>query len=1184
MEIKFTNVLFDSKKNLLKTIMRLFFLLFCVFSFGFTPSNGFSQNAKIKIKSDLNLTVDEVFNLIRQQTDYTFVYSSDLFNKSSKITLKEGKISTSKLLSKSLENLNYTYLFLDNKTIVLTKKVVKAELAGIEKIEAIQQSISGIVTDVNKNPLPGVNVLVGKKGSTIVKGVVTDFEGKYTIEGAEGEMVTFSYMGFTTKEYVISNQTVINVVLEEATGKLEEVVLVGYGSQKREEVSSAISSVEAKDLTRNIVGETSFDAALGGLMKGVNVSQGSGQLGSGVDINIRGITSPFAGADNNPLFVIDGVPFRTNINSFGNNDNTSNINAGNPLESINPNDIESIDVLKDAAATAIYGSRGANGVIIVNTKRGEKGEKMSIAVNLSTTFAKPIKNNDYLSTDQWKSFNDEFFTYSTQATNESPYMDLFFLSEYSYMANLPIDWWTYTIGYEGPNEDYYGTENTNWADEVFRDPAITNQVNVSVLGGSEKTNYSLSAGYTDQEGLILEEEYKKYNFNVSLDSQVNKILKVGATVNIGYSNLNSGYRSLNGDFGNELQARPDIASRDENGDFTRVESVEYGYFPLSEPNPLALMTGSTYQTKGFSLLGNTYAEFEVIEDLKIKADVNVARFNTDEYSFRPVSVVGIISDLYGDTRSTLTTTDVVNTNVVSNLTANYTKSIDKHNFSGLIGFAWDRNYSDRKFFQLEGFPDDEILTNITSGEEVTNKAGSSYETGLNSAFGRITYSYNDKYFATANLRSDRSIKFGPENQRAFFPSLALSWNISNEPFLQKNTINSLRLRASIGKTGSNNVGDFAYLQFFTPGRNNDANYGGNQAIGLNGILPNEGIKWETTNEMNIGLNFGLFNNRLYGSFDFYHRKTTDALMPSPFPLETGAEYYTANFADLTNKGIEFDIGGDIILTKDWRWSASFNIAQNKSTLDKFNQDGISPFLIDRYEIGREVNLIKGYRVEKIFQDQTELDELNAGSPTGFYQELATGLGDYKYVDLNDDGRITSADREYLGSAQPDFFGGFNTEVKYKGFYLSAYFNYSVGGESLWARYGNKFLYVPNKNTYSMFYENTWTPERTDAEYPRFVINDPNYNSRISNKTVYDTSFLRLKTLQFGYQFPKSIVEKMSATDLSLFVTGSNLWTLSNFPGLNPEAQGDGFASVTSTDNNDPYPVAKTWSVSLNVKF
>ncbi|TEW76725.1 TonB-dependent receptor [Gramella jeungdoensis] len=1185
MEFKFTNVLFYSKKNLFKTIMRLSIFLFCAFTFGFTPNSSFSQNAQINIKSDLNLTVDEVFNLIRQQTDYTFVYSTDLFKNASKIELKKGSINTSKLLNKSLDNLNLTYLFLDNKTIVLTKKAVKTAAAGVEELEEIQQKITGTVTDSSNHPLPGVNVLVGKKGNNIVKGVVTDFEGKYTIEGAKGEIIRFSYMGFATQEFVIQNQTIVNVILKEATGKLNEVVLVGYGSQKREEVSSAISSVKAKELTQNIVGVTSFDNALSGLIKGVNISQSTGELGSGVDINIRGITSPFAGADNNPLFVIDGVPVQTNPNIFGSNDNTSYVNTANPLQSINPSDIESIDVLKDAAATAIYGSRGANGVIIVNTKRGTKGEKMSIAVNTSTTFARPIKTHDYLSTDQWKSFNDEFFKYSAQAANENPYIDLFFLSDYSYMANLPIDWWTYTIGYEGPNEDYYGTENTTWADVVFRDPAITNQYNVSVLGGTDKTNYSLSAGYTDQEGLILEENYKQYSFKLGLDSQINKIVKVGATANIGVSNIKSGYRSLNGDLGNELSARPDIAPRDENGDFTRVKSVEYGFFETLQPNPLALMTGSINETKGFTLLGNTYAEFEVVKNLKIKSDVNVALFATDDYSFRPVSIVGTISDLYGETRSSLSTSNVVTTNVVSNLTANYTASINEHDFSVLIGAAWDRNYSDRETFRLEGFPDDEVLTNVTSGELVTSKAGTKYESGLNSLFSRLTYSYDDKYFATANLRTDRSIKFGPENQRAFFPSLALSWKVSNESFLQNNTtLNSLRLRASIGKTGSNNVGDFAYLQFFAPGINSDANYGGNQAIGLTGVLPNEAIKWETTNEMNVGLNFGLFNNRIRGSLDYYNRKTTDALMPSPFPFETGADTYTANFADLTNKGFELDLGGDIIRTDELQWAANFNISQNKNTLDKFNQNGISSFLIDRYEIGREVNIIKGYVVEKIFQDQTELDNLNAGSSTGFYQEYGTGLGDYKYKDLNNDGRITSADREYLGSSQPDVFGGFNTEVNYKGFSLGAYFNYSLGGESLWASYGNKLSYSPNINTYSMFYENTWTPERIDAEYPRFIITDPNFNSRISNKTVYDTSFLRLKTLQFGYQFPQQIIEKFSATGLSIFVTGSNLWTLTDFPGLNPDSKDGGFASVTSTDNRDPYPVAKTWSLGVNLKF
>ena len=334
----------------------------------------------------------------------------------------------------------------------------------------------------------------------------------------------------------------------------------------------------------------------------------------------------------------------------------------------------------------------------------------------------------------------------------------------------------------------------------------------------------------------------------------------------------------------------------------------------------------------------------------------------------------------------------------------------------------------------------------------------------------------------------------------------------------------------------------------------------------------------------IELNFALLNSRLRGSIDWYDRKTEGALMPTPYALETGALEYTSNFADLSNTGFEFDIEGDIIDRSDLKWTAGLNFAKNKNTLDKFNEDGISPFLLDYYEVGREVNIIKGYQVEKIFQDQSEIDALNASAPDGTYQRPGTGPGDFKYKDLDGDGHITPDDREYLGSAQPDFFGGFSSQLTYKNFSLGAYFNYSVGGESRWSGFGNKFFYSPNNNTYAMFYENVWTPERTDAKYPRFVIRDPNNNRRTSSESVYDTSFLRLKTLQLGYSFPNELIGSLGLTSASLFVSGSNLWTLSDFPGINPEARVGGFASAGSLENRDPYPVAKTWSVGINVKF
>jgi len=1145
-------------------------MLFFTTVFSATPLEVFSQNAKIVVEANKTISVDQVFEMIKSQTEYTFMYPEDLFKNAPKVSLKKGKIKTSSLLEMILSKGRYQIAFDNNNAILIT---------DISK-SAQQYNLYGRVTDKDGTPLPGVTVV----NNTTIRGVATDFNGDYNITAKSGDNITFSYMGFATQKFVISDQTKLDVKMLEEEAQLEEVVLIGYGTQKASEISSAISSVKEADINQNLIGVTSFDKALSGLIKGVRVTETSGEMGAAADINIRGITSPFNGADNNPLFVIDGVPFQTNSNYSG-TDNTQFANIENPLQSINPRDIESVDVLKDAAATAIYGSRGANGVIIVKTKRGNRNENMQVSFTATTSIGKPIKTIDFLTTDQWKDFNDEFFTNSAIVANRNPAVSVFSLNNFSYMADLEIDFgvYPYQISYNGPNPDYYGSANTKWADEVYRDPAVTQQYNLSVLGGSKNTNYSISGGYTDQEGLLHNENYKKYNFRVGIDSDIKDFLRVGVTANIGYSKMNTGYNTGNGDLNTLLNARPDIEAIDEDGNFTTVDSKFFGA-DYKEPNPLAKLTGNDIENKGFNVLGNAYVEADIVKNVKVKGDVNIARFASDGYSFAPASILGIQNIYYGDPISTLTTSNVVNTTVESNLTANYENTFGKHAINVLGGFTWQKNSTDREYFGFSGFPDDEILTNITSAANVTSHNGTRIESGLNSIIGRLTYNYDSKYYATVNVRRDRSVKFGPENQVAFFPSLAVSWNMTNEDFMDNSIFNSLRLRASIGETGSNNVGDFSYLQFFAPGTYGGANYGGNPAIGLTGVLPNPGIKWETTNEINFGLNYALLKNRLSGSIDVYNRKTTDALMATPFSLETGASQYTSNFADLTNKGFEIDLYGEIIKNENLTWSAGLNLSKNTNTLDKFNEVGINSLLLDYYEVGREVNIIKGYVVEKIFNDQTELDALNTGAPDGIYQRAGTELGDYMYKDLDGDGEITSEDREYLGSAQADFFGGFNTQVRYKGFSLQAYFNYSVGGETTRGSFANRFFYNPNMNTNAEFYQNTWTPERTNAEFPRFVIRDPNNNRRVSDRMVYDTSYLRLKTLQFAYDFSKDVIRTIGLTDLSLFVTGSNLFTATSFPGINPEATNGGFASTGSSVNRDPYPIAKAWSLGINVKF
>ena len=1161
MEIKLTNVLFFFRKKSLKIFMRTFLFLFCATVFSLTPNNGISQNAKISIEADKIVTVDEVFDLIMDQTEYIFIYQVEMFKDFPKVQLKKGVIRAKKLLQKSLSGRDFNFDFSNDNTIIIKEK------------NQIQQTVTGKVTDINNIPLPGVTVII----KDTAKGVTTDFDGNYTITAAIGDVLIFSFLGKQTVEAEITNNTTIDVVLQDDLEALEEVVLVGYGQQKRSEVSSAISSVTSEDISLNAAANTSFDRALEGLVTGLKITSVSGEPGAGVDINIRGIVSPFAGGDNNPLFVIDGVPFNTNP-SFTFRDFTAFADSPNPLLALNPNDIESIDVLKDAGATAIYGSRGANGVIIVKTKRGKRNKKMQVSLNLTSTFAKPIGTLDYLNTADYKTFQDELLRNSIEFTNVN---SNYFLNvnDVAYTANFVVDPVTNVVTYNGLNESYFGNADVNWADEIYRSVALTQKYDINVAGGSEKTNYLFGLNFSDQDGLIIEEKFKQYNFKVAIDSDINETFKIGTSVNFGYLDSKSSQDSFFARQTNSnLGERPDFPVRDENGEIARLPNM-FNFVPGMTASPLAQATFTSLDAQTKTLIGNIYVEANVFKNFKLRYDFSASQFIRDSYYFLPTvsqsEPAGRVNQAIG------ILTNTTNSNVISNLTANYNTTINKHSIGALAGLAYDRSDSSREYLNGDTFPDDFILTTLSSAANLTTHDVAETETGLNSIFGRISYNYGNKYFLTLNLRTDNSIKFGPNNRRAFFPSAAASWNIARENFLaDSNTINNLRLRASVGRTGSTNIGDFAYQQFF----GSTGTYVGVPAVGALDELANIDVKWETTDEVNIGLDFGLFNNRLRGSVDVYNKKTTGALSGFVFPLETGATTFVTNFADLTNKGFEIEIGGDPIKTKDFTWSTNLMIAQNRNTLDKFSQDGIDPSTIDFYEVGEPVNVIRGYVVESIFQNQAEIDALNAAAPDGFYQETATGAGDFRYADLNGDGEITLEDRKILGNAQQDYFGSFNTSLRYKNFQLSALFNFAKGGE---AELRTDFLDnrgFEDQNTTRRYFNNRWTPTNTDALYPRAILDDPNRNVRSSDRLVYDTSYIRLRSLQLGYTLPNRILNHIGVSQASLFISGSNLWTDTDFPGIDPGSRSGGLTSNSSVQNNDPYPIAKSWSLGVNVKF
>ena len=1162
MKINFTNVFFRLRKKIPINIMRIFILLFCISAFSITPEKAFSQSAIVKIDANKKVSADDVFDLIMKQTVYKFIYQEGIFDSLPMVDLNKGTITTKNLLEKTLSRGNFDFEFNSNNTIIIKTKPVA--------ITVIQDRIiTGLIKDKTGLPMAGATIIV--EGTS--RGVVANFDGIFKITLSEGENVlVFSSLGYKTERVIVGDQSIVNVILTEDLEQLNEIVLIGYGEQKRENVTGAVSSVKTADIVQSSTGTVGFDRALGGLVKGVNVSQSSGRPGSPVNISIRGITSPLSGVGklNQPLYVIDGVPF-----------NTDGLLGANPLLTLNPNDIESFDILKDAAATSIYGSRGANGVIIIQTKKGKRNQETTVNLSYSTTIAQPINTVKVLNAAQYKQFYNTLINNSVNAMNAGQ-IDPFFAFDLDNIGQVELDFNTFEVNYTGLRDSYFGKADTNWSDLVYRNLAVTNQSNVSVNGGSEKSNYSFRLGYVDQEGLTVKDGIKQYTIGLSLDTDISKKIKVGGTVNLSHVDNKSGEDDLLGQYtinSSIARARPDLPAYNEDGQLLGQPDFAYGFETL-EPNPLMRLQNKT-NNKSYNFIGNTFIEIEPLKKLKIKADVNTAVFYTDNSTFVPK--ITQTDFVFFSNQSFLSESNGLVSNITTNLTANYDLKISDNHFNFLIGSAWDRtNFSSKNHFYT-GFPDDDVLINGTSAQSVGAYSSNRLKTGLNSVFSRVTYNYKNRYNATLNFRTDASSKFGPGNKRAYFPSLSTSWNIANEDFFSEiETINTLRLRASLGRVGSTNVSDFAYLQFFQTASNNI--YNGNSGVIPNNNFPNTGIGWEETSEINLGLDFALFNSRLRGGVDVYNRLTEGALAGTPLPLELGPSSYFSNFVDISNRGIEVSLGGDIIKSKDFSWSTNVNWSLNRNKLQKINGATINEFSLDYFIEGEPVGTIKGYRVVKIFQDQNEVDDLNASSATGLYDQISTSVGDYMYEDINGDGRITAEDRTVIGNIQPDFFGGISNTFTYKNFGLSVLMQYSVGGERTWSNIPFGALNILGENKYSEYALNTWTPENTEARYARALYFDPSASSRMSDRYLYDTSYLRLKNLQFFYNFDSDLMNKLGVTNAKILFTGTNLFTWTKWPSIDPETFSERGGIVDQVDNEDPYPLSKSFSLGVQFQF
>lgn len=1046
--------------------------------------------------------------------------------------------------------------------------------AGIENVQEKGHTfVKGRVIDSEGNPLVGVTVQI--EGTSY--GVITDADGNYILEfpSMAHPKIVFSSIGYKSKSIEFRGVKEQNMMLELDHVALDDLVVIGYGSKSRRNVTTAISTVSQEQISKLAATTPTLDGLLQGTVKGVLATTANGEPGSSLKLNIRGITSPYPksgkGNNNQPLYVIDGVP--TFMEDTG----------INPLINISPNDIESIDVLKDAAATAIYGSRGANGVVIVKTKNGKRNEKTKVDFGYTFSFSNPIKNYKPLNISEYKNVQDEILRNTIDGMNDGSsivgmYGFDYILNQY---GNVSLNEETGLYTYNGLNESLYGKDNVNWADEVINKNAPTHQYNVAVRGGSNKTNYSFSFNGMNQEGLLLNDRMERYGARLSIDSEINKYITVGGVLDYTYSSRKSGSNDPALGYDNDgWMTRPDLAVRDADGNFQRVDKFGLYTDTYNDANAVAkLLRKTKYENDQFS--GNAYIDIKPVKGLTLHADANISRFIFSNSYFSPK--ITLPEQLGMEPTSTLAESNYRNTNTSINFRADYKFTLtEAHRFDVMAGYSADRYWSKEHDQAYSGFPNDDVLNNASSATTVNKPTETYSKSGLNSIYGRLSYDFLSRYLLDFSLRSDESSKFGPGNKRGTFPAVSLAWRINQEPFLESvRDIDDLKFRLSWGKTGSTNVSDFSYIQYF-----NGNQYGGQSGLTLASTYPNKNIKWEMTTEYNAGVDFTLFNGRLTGSFDIYHRKTDGALAPAPIALEFGIGTYYSNILDLTNNGFEFSIGGDVVRTKDFTYNTMLSISSNRNKISKLNGSTLDMMHQDLYMEGHAMGTVKGYKVAGIYQSQDQISKLNEQAMDkgyDFYQDGAA-VGDYMYVDTNGDGYISEADRTAIANPEPKVFGGWSNTLSYKNFTLSMLFQYQFGGDAYYSTMQESASGAIGMSILREMYGNTWTPDRTDAKYAKLMWMPSVYtNTQANDRYVYSNSYFRLRNITLSYTFEPAWLERLHVSGASVFFTATNLFTITDWPGLDPDMAATN-AFTKTTETKDVYPMSRSFSFGLKLQF
>ncbi len=1092
------------------------------------------------------ISIKDALKELEKQTEYRFFYNSHQINTQAKIDVNLRLVTIDEALGAIFRNSGIDYRISGRQILLYSRHEIKGGSSRLEPlridpgISPVQFTVKGSVKTVSGEAVPGVNILL-KNTAT---GTITDNNGEYSLTLPDGSgILVFSFIGYVTQEIQVSGRSTLDVVLEEDKQSLEEVVVVGYGTQRKRELTSAVASIDHSKIADLKV--SSFSEALVGQVSGVQISQVNGGPGTPLNVRIRGTGSITAG--NNPLYVVDGFPLSVE-----------------GLSTLNMSDIESIEILKDASATAIYGSRGSNGVVLVTTKRGSTG-KTRIEFGAYTGIQQLSKKVDVLNPDEYVELAIEAIQNAWIGRGGKPddpnsaRPALYQIAPYF----LSPEKWT----------------RTDWQDEIYR-PAPISDYNLSASGGTEKMKYMVSAGYFNQRGILLNTGFKRYSGRLNLDGELTDRVRFNINFSPTFSTsdkVQGDGRWVSGAVGNALALPGFFPVRNEDGTYPSFHG--FGYNSSTAYNPVSLVEQATGVDKTLRVLGNANISVDLLKGLTYTLNGGVD-FNNRENSFYMSTLIPLGGALSpGGNFSTNSNSSWVMENTVS-----YTREFSDHRFNFLIGQSAQSSHTTQSAIVTNNYPNDLVKT-LNAGQVVSGNTTES-EWALASYFSRLTYAYEDKYYLNAAIRRDGSSRFGENRRWGVFPSVSAGWRVSGENFLKNSTlIDELKIRTSYGVTGNNFISNYGSIGLLS-----SANYVFANSI-VNARVPstfsNALLSWETSRQFDAGLDLRVLKGRIELVYDFYSKVNSDLLLNVPVPSITGVTASLRNIGSVRNQGMEWTLTTRNLVGK-FSWMTSFNISYNRNKVLALGPGG-DPIITKGSggavgnathitQIGKPMGSFYGFVFEGIYNTNDEI----ASKP-----HLPTDRpGDPIIKDVNGDDAITMDDRTIIGNNVPDYIFGLDNTFRYKNFDLRIFFNGVQGCEILNLTKEGVGIIHGRINQLGEARDRWKSPEEPgNGKVFRANLDINGYRRLMSTRYVEDASYIRLRNITLGYAFSPSLLQKLKISQMRLFITGQNLMTLTRYTMYNPEAvSGEYNSPLTPGSDTDVYPLARTYMIGLNLTF